>query len=228
MLLDKLKNLQNSIPPLEGKGDYGSEQFTWLAEASTLIASWNIEEGQKFDLAVRSLVSAINRKGNYALIVIAIQRAITSLQNLLPDTKEHVFRSGETYDFFKALKGIVKSARSKLLVIDPYMDAETFDGYLNSLSPGVEVRLLANRYESDLKVAAERFRTQYQCKLEVRKSNLLHDRFIFVDRNQCWALTASIKDAAKKSPTCLLPLSSVIAAENLDQYESIWVKSEAI
>ena len=139
-----------------------------------------------------------------------------------------MFGPGAAYDLFKALRGLVSSAERTLFLVDPYMDAEVFDGYLSALTPGKSVRLLVNKHANDVKVAAEKFRPQYASEIEVRKSKKIHDRVVFVDDAQCWVLGTSIKDAAAKKPTYLAPLSNDVVTEKLSYYEEIWAKSTPI
>ena len=52
ILLEKLRTLLSTAPPLEGKGSYGQEQFSWLGRASALIATWDRSEAIFFKVAV--------------------------------------------------------------------------------------------------------------------------------------------------------------------------------
>ncbi len=108
------------------------------------------------------------------------------------------------------------------------MDAETFDGYLSALPAGRNVRLLFAKYANDVNVASRKYNVQTGSMLEVRKSDAIHDRIIFVDGNQCWVLGASIKDAAAKKPTYLAPLSTDVTRQKLHIYEGIWNAATSI
>lgn len=228
MLLDKLKALRVKMPPLEGGGDYGPQQFEWLAEAQTVVSQWNADEGRSFKHSVDMLVSRISRREHYAKVVMTIQRAIATLESSGPPDTQQVFGPGAVYDFFKALRGLVQSAKSELFVVDPYLNADIFDAYLTGIDAQVSVRLLASRYEADLRTASQRFIAQHQQQLEVRKSPSLHDRVIFIDGVQCWVLGASIKDAAKTKMTYIAPLSTDVAAVKLVYYNSQWNSAIAI
>lgn len=228
ILLEKLRGLLKNVPPLEGRGTYGQEQFAWLGKASALISNWDRMESVSFGVACNSMAGNMNRQLNYGTILTSIYKAITSIEESLPRTAEQVFGPGAAYDFFKALSELVSSAEKTLFLVDPYMDAEVFDGYLNALAPGKIVRLLVNKHADNLKVASEKFRTQHASEIDVRKSTKIHDRLIFVDNLECWVLGASIKDAAAKKPTYLAPLSSDVVAAKLSYYEDIWVASFSI
>jgi hypothetical protein len=108
------------------------------------------------------------------------------------------------------------------------LDAEVFDGYLSGLKPSIAIRLLTNKYIDNVRVAAEKYRKQFGSSVEVRSSNDIHDRVIFVDDDQCWVLGTSIKDAALKKPTYLAPISVDVAIQKRAHYEAIWGASKPI
>jgi hypothetical protein len=228
VLLEKLRLLVAAAPPLEGRGSYGQEQFAWLGKASALISAWNRTEGISFGVAANSMAGNFNRPGNVGAVFTTIHKAIASIEQALPAPAGQAFGPGAAYDFFRALRELVASVDQTLFVVDPYMDAETFDGYLSALPAGRKVRLLLARYASDVNVAARKFSLQTGSVVEGRKSDAIHDRVIFVDGAQCWVLGASIKDAAAKKPTYLAPLSADITRQKVQIYEAIWNSATAI
>ncbi len=228
ILLEKLRTLLSTAPPLEGRGPYGQKQFAWLGQASALMSTWDRTEAIFFKGAVDGMTGNFNRAANHGVVFTAIHKAIATLENQLPRPSGQVFGPGAAYDFFKALRELVLSADTSVFLVDPYMDAETFDGYLGALAPGRHVRLLFARYADDVRVAAEKFSLQHQCRIETRRSDAIHDRVIFIDGAQCWVLGASVKDAASKKATYLAPLSADIAAQKIQIYEDIWKAATAI
>ncbi len=222
ILLQKLRALIATAPPLEGRGAYAQEQYAWLGKASALISVWDRGEGIAFGVATTSLAGNLNRQMNVGTIFTTIHKAIALLEDALPAPTGQAFGPGAAYDFFRALRELVASTDQALFVVDPYMDAETFDGYLSALPAGRSVRLLLAKYRNDVSVAARKFTAQTGCVLEARISGSIHDRVVFVDANQCWVLGASIKDAAAKKPTYLAPLSADVAAQKLQIYEGLW------
>ena len=156
----------------------------------------------------------------------AIDRAIS---NLSPDTvSQQVFGPGAAYDFFVRLQELILSAKREIFIVDPYLNAEIFHGYLNSVQASPRIRLLLTKAETDLTVAAEKFALQKKLKVELRKSKAIHDRVIFLDRGECHVLGASIKDAAREKPTYIAPISPDIAKIKLKHYEDIWLAGNAI
>jgi hypothetical protein len=228
ILLDKLRALLSTAPPLEGRGPYGQEQFAWLGRASAFISMRDRTEAIFFKTAVNSMTGNFNRAANHGSVFTTIHKAIASLEEQLPRLTGQAFGPGAAYDFFKALRELVLSAEKSLFLVDPYLDAEAFDGYLGALAPGRDVRLLCARYADEVRVAAGKYSLQHQCRIEARKSNAIHDRVIFVDGEQCWVLGSSVKDAAAKKATYLAPLSADVAVQKIKIYDGIWNAATAI
>jgi len=222
VLLEKLRSLLQAIPPLEGRGDYTLEQFSWLGKANAVMHEWDEIQSISFKTAVTGLIRNMDRRGNYGVVVSSIHDVIARLENALPQSAGQAFGPGAAYDFFRALNDLVASATAQLFIVDPYLDAEVFDGYLLALKPTVSVRLLANQYVANVRIAANKHTTQTGANIELRQSSDIHDRVLFVDSDQCWVLGASIKDAALKKPTYLAPLTHDVSADKRLSYEKIW------
>ena len=228
VLLEKLKTLLQSMPPLEGRGQYSNEQYSWLGQANALINEWDEIKSLSFKVAVNGMIQNINRSGNFGTVVAFIHDVIARIENSLPQDAGQAFGPGAAYDFFKALNDLVSTAKTQLWVVDPYLDAEVFDGYMQALHPGVSARLLTAKYLNNIRIAAEKYQAQFGSVIEVRSSSQIHDRVIFVNNDQCWVLGASIKDAALKKPTYLAPVSADVATEKRKLYETIWAASAPI
>lgn len=222
VLLDGLRALMRSQPEFEGRGQYGNEQHAWLGRASALIAEWDANQAISFRVEARCMAGNINRQQNVGSVMTCMHEAIASLEQNLPAAEGQVFGPGATYDFFRTLNELVGGATQSLLIVDPYLDNEVFDGYLSNLRRPIITRLLIARYVDSIRVAAAAFQGQHGGQIETRRSNDLHDRVIFVDGTQCWVLGASIKDAAVRKPTYLAPLSGDLVADKLRIYESLW------
>jgi hypothetical protein len=210
------------MPPLEGRGDYTQEQYTWLGKANAVMHEWNEIQSIPFKTAVNGLIRNIDRRGNYGTVVASIHDVIARLEHALPQNSGHAFGPGAAYDFFKALNDVTASTKEKILIVDPYLDAQVFDGYLQALKPGASIRLLTTKYVDNVRIAADKHRAQFDSTVELRSSIEIHDRVIFVDDDQCWVLGASIKDAALKRPTYLAPISADVIGDKRKHYEAIW------
>jgi hypothetical protein len=73
--------------------------------------------------------------------------------------------------------------------------------------------------------AVAMFASQSNLAIEVRSSETLHDRFVFVDRNACYLSGASLKDGAKNAPAVLTQIADGFAPM-LAAYEGLWTSGK--
>jgi predicted RNA-binding Zn-ribbon protein involved in translation (DUF1610 family) len=130
ILLEKFRTLLSAAPPLERRGSYEQEQFAWLGRASALISTWDRSETIYFNTAVNGMTGNFNRVANHGIVFTMIHKAIASLEDQLPSPSGQAFGPGAAYDFFKALRELISTAEKIVLLVDPYMDTEIFDGFI--------------------------------------------------------------------------------------------------
>lgn len=228
ILLAHLQALLGRSPDFSQFSPESTEHQAWLGQAYALIVRWNQAEAGPLRTAPTHLASALFRDHAIAQIYGVINRAIADLELRVPDDQKHAFGPGEVYDFFNAFRRVIESAEDELLIIDPYLDAPTLEQYLHARQDNTQVALLVNRYAGDVKTALERYNQQYGDFIAARRSAFIHDRIVFVDREVCWVIGQSIKDAAKAKPTYLAPLAPDVALTKLQHYEAIWLDADAI
>ena len=110
--------------------------------------------------------------------------------------KQKVFFKGQIWDSYSLIIDLIKKAKSKILVIDNYVD----DSLLKMLSKkdkDVEVVVLTSEKSNITKLDIKKFNKQYPT-LKIAKTNKFHDRFIVIDNNELYHLGASIKDLGNK------------------------------
>ena len=230
ILLLKLTNELENIPAFgDGAGfDVGTPIRNWVSVTGALLSRISIEKKIDFKTAKMTLAS-------YPLPT--IKQIIGQVADAIEDIKlelelegradiGNAYPSGDVYNFFSDLKEIINSAEKQILVIDPYFDGKSFDAYLSSVARKVEVKILASRYTDDIKTYVDKYIAQYGGTVELRHSLELHDRIVFIDRSQAWIMGGSIKDAANKKPTYLIPLASQIMGAKYNIYSQIWDRSD--
>ena len=131
-------------------------------------------------------------------------KTIGPLSVLIPD--------GKPFDYFDEIRKITSTARDDLLFVDPYMGADFVSQYLPQIASGVTVRLLTSKQLSALLPAAKKFVAQSGLQVQVRSDSSLHDRYVFVDKKECYQSGASFKDGAEKFPTTLTQITDVFDA----------------
>jgi hypothetical protein len=225
-LLGELRALADHIPDFNSFTSTSRPHHEWLGKVHALVNQFEAISisGQIAYLGVPGFV----RDTALSIILGALHRAIADLETKALPSPNKAFGPGAVYDFFKALRDLLASARQSILAVDPYLDEQVFDAYLSVVVPGVTVRLMCGKNASGLKTAISKFVAQTKLSLEVRASSAIHDRVVFLDGCSCWVLGQSIKDAAKSKPTYLAPLDPQTAELKRSEYEKIWVSAAPI
>lgn len=134
------------------------------------------------------------------------------------------YEPGEVYKFFADLKSIIAGASQSIFIIDAYFNGSAFDDYLSEVSTDLSIRILTKRYVKEVEAYARRHVAERSSAIELRSSNEIHDRVIFIDDGDCWVMGGSVKDAAEK-PAYLIPLHPKVASDKLRIYEDVWIRA---
>ena len=112
------------------------------------------------------------------------------------ESNQKVFFDGQIYDAFSLLVDLVSRAEKRLILVDNYVDVETLN-ILAKKKTGVEVAIYTSKKTKLSKVDIENFNKQYPT-MEVKYTEVFHDRFLILDDECAYHIGASIKDAGKK------------------------------
>jgi hypothetical protein len=158
----------------------------------------------------------INMQGILRTAVARVEAAIPPQQG----SQEKIYGPGDAINVYRDLSEIVAAAKTSVFIADPYGDQEIFDLYLTKVAPGVRVRLLTKPPSPALRSLAGKYTAHPGEQFEARSTSAIHDRVIFIDDRDCWVMGQSMKDAAMKKPTYLLPVAAVSDMSRL--YEDAW------
>ena len=106
-----------------------------------------------------------------------------------------IFFNGQVFDAFVFISKLIKSARSRIVLIDNYVDENTLQLFSDKNSE-VSVKIYTRNISQKLLMAAEKFDRQHGG-LVIIKFEDSHDRFIIID-NGVYHIGASLKDLGKK------------------------------
>jgi hypothetical protein len=133
-------------------------------------------------------------------------------------TRQGVFFAGQTFDALSLASRIFATAKTRLLLIDGYIGAET----LNILpTTGIQLDIVTKApISAQVKTLCQAFKTQHGS-LTVKTSAAFHDRFVVIDNAAVYHFGASIKDLGKKTfmfslieePDILTTLQTKLATE---------------
>lgn len=138
--------------------------------------------------------------------------------NELQNKKENeftqkIFFDGQIWDSYSLIIDIIKRAKSRILIIDNYID----DSILKMLSKKnkyVEVIILTSQNCDISKLDINKFNKQYPT-LKIARSNKFHDRFIVIDNKELYHCGASLKDLGKKC-FAINKMSDIKFIENIE------------
>ena len=112
------------------------------------------------------------------------------------ETHQKIFFDGQIYDAFSLLIELIQKAEQEIILIDGYVDVGTLN-VLAKKQPGVAVTIYTFTKTKLTAQDVATFNAQYT-KLEVKHTNIFHDRFLILDGKTVYHIGASLKDAGKK------------------------------
>ena len=110
-----------------------------------------------------------------------------------------IFPSGSEYDSLRYVSRLVESAKSEILIVDPYSDVTTLD-VLAKKQPGVKVRLVCKNRGQPTATEIAKFNRQYKG-LTVSYSDDFHDRFVLIDNAELHNLGSSVNCLGRRLTT---------------------------
>lgn len=105
--------------------------------------------------------------------------------------KQKVFFKGQIYDAYSVIIDIIKSAETKILIIDNYVD-DSILKMLSKKNENVEVAILTSQNCNLNKLDISKFNKQYSS-LKLSYTNKFHDRFIVIDNKELYHIRCIIK-----------------------------------
>ena len=224
-LLSDVEEILRVAPTLdEFWSDSGSDaHLTWIGRTAAAIERWNIVHMPSVSAALIDHPSQYGPpcRKTLATLKILLQQAKSDLSAKL-DRSGVVIAEGRVFEYFDELRKLIETARDEVFFVDPYLDADFVARYLPHVAKGVSIRLLSSsKKRATLLPAVEAFAQQFGGPINVRVSDGLHDRYLFIDRTTCHLSGASFKDGAKNSPAILAQITDPFQAM-WDTYEQQW------
>jgi hypothetical protein len=156
----------------------------------------------------------------------AILSSIKEPEMGLPEAElKGAYEAGDEFAFYKDLKGILSLASTNVFIVDNYLNTDFFELYVEPIGLPVFVRILTDEVRGNLMTVARKY--SRRGKFELRSSNDLHDRHIFVD-GRGWMVGQSIKDGAKKKPTYMVEIGAALVPTVQKIYEDLWNGSTVV
>jgi hypothetical protein len=145
-LLAEVEDLLRTMP---GRLDCQTPDiFSWIGRASAVIRMWDPSKEASFALNVDLIQSGMGDGNRKIQIIFHEARHDLRLKTVGPLTV--AVDQGASFDYFDEVRKLIETAKSDLLFVDPYLDAEFVSRYLPHVAPNVRVRLLTRERLSTL------------------------------------------------------------------------------
>ena len=165
----------------------------------------------------------------------ATRIAASHVARLTPIASDGAFiGAGNVLDAFAAIGSVLESAKTDVLIVDPYMDEKALTEFAHLVPAGISIRLLADaqNHKPTLAPAAKRWVAQYgrARPLEVRLSpaRSLHDRLVVVDGKEVWVLTQSLNAFAARAPASIVRVDAETGGLKIAAYQGLWQGAQSI
>ncbi|MDE6457929.1 MAG: virulence RhuM family protein [Muribaculum sp.] len=109
--------------------------------------------------------------------------------------REGIFFEGQIFDAYAFVAGLIRKAKSRIVVIDSYVD-ESVLVQLSKRKPGVTVDIYDGKISRQLRQDVERHNAQYPG-VTLHAYAKAHDRFLIIDE-EVYHIGHSLKDLGKK------------------------------
>jgi len=109
--------------------------------------------------------------------------------------EQGIFYNGQIFDAYIFINDLVKSAKHSILLIDNYIDESTLT--ILSKNQNINITIYTSKISRQLNLDIKKYNQQYN-KIELKKFNVSHDRFLIIDEKEVYHIGASLKDLGKK------------------------------
>lgn len=144
--------------------------------------------------------------------------------------EEIIYDKNSPFDFHMNIKDLIGSAKKEVFIVEPFVTEHLLELTLKDINKSLKIKILTNSNNADKRGGFTKLSPLFgkQCinGYEVRESEDIHDRAIFIDNESGWVIGQSIKDAAKSKPTYLRKLKESKKLESI--YQQIWNSSSKI
>ena len=227
-----LKALAAEMPNL-GSRRSGRPQdpaaLQWLGRLGALIeADGDLSDVVTVRSAPENLGTALHDL-SMARLMNVLHRALATCELALPTSSRGAYIPvGNTFEAVAALRSILASVKTTILVVDAYMDGRVLTEFTPLAPEGIGVALLTDEagVRPDVEPLARAWKSQWQARrpldLRVTAPRMLHDRLVLGDPGDAWILTQSLKDFAARSRATIQKLDPELAAAKFAAYTDIW------
>ncbi|WP_419782256.1 ORF6N domain-containing protein [Malaciobacter marinus] len=150
-----------------------------------------------------------------------IETILNAIEDKSIKPKQGIFYDGQMFDAHTFVSDLIRSAKIKIILIDNYVDDSVLT--LLSKNQNINVIIYTKSISKQLKLDLEKYNSQYK-KIEIKKFENSHDRFMIIDDKELYHIGASLKDLGKKwFAFSKMDLKSFDVLEKLDNCRSVGI-----
>ena len=122
-------------------------------------------------------------------------QVFAKLEEKALEPKQGIFFDGQIYDAYEFICGLIKSTKTRIVLIDNYVD-DTVLTMLDKREAGVDATIYTQKISAQFQLDITKHNAQYPA-IDVKEFTKSHDRFLILD-NLVYLIGASLKDLGKK------------------------------
>ncbi len=175
------------------KNDFAIDMSIKIVRAFISMRKFIIENG---DILLK-LAQLQNRQIDFEIKTNKRFEEVINSINKAELPKQVLFFNGQYFDAFDFIVLLIKKAKKSLLLMDPYCDNRALS-LISNKNEAVQVTIYKSNKAKLNEDMVEAFIKEYG-EIEIKNTELFHDRFLIVDNEECYFLGASINCAGKKA-----------------------------
>lgn len=113
----------------------------------------------------------------------------------MPTAKLGIFYNGQVFDAYLLVSEIIRSAKKSITLIDNYIDESVLQ-LLTKRPAGVNATILTKAISRQVELDLKKHNQQYP-EIEIKIFTKSHDRFLIIDQETVFHISASLKDLGK-------------------------------
>ena len=163
--------------------------------ANTILKDYLIK-GYSINTRLNTLEDRLERRlEKHELILNAHEQKIDFFVRTSLPPVEGIFYDGQIFDAYVFATELIRSARTKIVLIDNYID-ESVLLMLSKREPGVTAEIRTGKIPQPLLLDLQKHNSQYE-PVTLSQTHNIHDRFLIID-DTVYHIGASLKDLGKK------------------------------
>lgn len=125
-----------------------------------------------------------------------VEAILSAIEDKSIKPKQGIFYDGQVYDAYVFVSELIKNAKKSIVLIDNYID-DTVLTLLSKRDAKVKATIYTKNITKQLELDLQKHNAQYP-KIELKKFDSSHDRFLLIDSKEVYHIGASLKDLGKK------------------------------